>query len=265
MVSADLCGNGLAAGKFRNIVYNKCMILSIVVPARNEEQNIEWMLKQLHDNLTEVDHEIILSDDASTDKTREIAAKYAKVIPHVTATKRTIAANRNNGAKAARGEYLVFVDADIFVPEPNHFFKKLLADFAAHPDLTGATVKIEILPEQASRWDRIILWIINAVRRIDNNWFHDGIASGEFQMIKRDVFEKLHGYNEFLPIAEDIELFERLAKTGRTYFDWDLKVYTINRRSKQLGWEKLLWLWGVNYAYMKVLKRSYSKEWPPKS
>lgn len=241
------------------------MKLSIVIPARNEEKNIEWMLKELHDNLTEVDHEIILSDDASTDKTREIAAKYATVVPHITDKKRTIAANRNNGAKSAQGEYLVFVDADIFVPNPNHFFKTLLADFAAIPNLVAATVKIEILPEQASFWDRLILWIVNAVRRIDNNWRHKGIASGEFQMMKRDVFEKLHGYNEFLPIAEDLELFERLSKMGRTYFDWNLKVYTINRRSKDLGWDKLLWLWGVNYVYMKVLKRSYSKEWPPKS
>ena len=241
------------------------MTLSIVVPARNEEKNIEWMLKQLHDHLTEVDHEIILSDDASTDKTREIAAKYAKVVPHVTDKKRTIAANRNNGARAAKGEYIAFIDADIFVPEPNRFFKKLLADFAATPNLVGATVKIEILPEEATFWDRLILWIINAVRRIDNNVLHNGMASGEFQMMKRAAFEQSHGYNEFLPIAEDLELFERLSKLGRTYFDWDLKVYTINRRSKELGWEKLLWLWGVNYVYMKVLKRSYSKEWPPRA
>ncbi len=241
------------------------MTLSIVVPARNEEKNIEWMLKQLHDKLTDVDHEIILSDDASTDKTREIAARYATVVPHITDKKRTIAANRNSGAKAAHGDYIAFVDADIFVPDPNRFFKKLLSDFASRPNVVGATVKIEILPDQASFWDRLILWIINAVRRIDNNVFHNGMASGEFQMIRRDVFEKLHGYNEFLPIAEDLELFERLSKVGRTYFDWDLKVYTINRRAKQLGWEKLLWLWGVNYVYMKFLKRSYSTEWPPRS
>ena len=245
--------------------YNKGMTLSIVVPVRNEERNIEWMLKQLHDNLAGIDHEIIVSDDASTDKTREIAAKYAKVVPHITDVRRTIAANRNNGAKAATGEYLAFVDADIFVPDPSHFFKTLLADFAARPDLMGATVKLEILPEEASRWDRVILWIINAARRIDNNWLHSGVASGEFQMMKRITFEKIHGYNEFLPIAEDIELFERLAKLGWTYLDWNLKVYTINRRSKQLGWEKLLWLWGVNYFYMKILKRSYSTEWPPRA
>jgi glycosyltransferase involved in cell wall biosynthesis len=250
-------------GNFPDIVYNSGMTLSIVVPARNEEKNIEWMLKQLHDNLTEIDHEIILSDDASTDMTREIAAKYAKVVPHIFQGKSTIAANRNNGARAATGDYIAFIDADIFVVEPNHFFKTLLADFAAIPNLVGATVKIEILPEQASMWDRLILWIANEIRRMDNNTLHKGIASGEFQMIKRAVFEKLHGYNEFLPIAEDLELFERLSKEGRTYFDWGLKVYTINRRSKELGWERLLWLWGVNYIYMKFLKRSYSKEWPP--
>jgi glycosyltransferase involved in cell wall biosynthesis len=241
------------------------MKLSIVVPARNEEKNIEWMLKQLHDHLGGIEYEIILSDDGSTDKTREIAAKYATVVPHVTNVKRTIAANRNNGAKVAHGEFLAFVDADIFVPEPEHFFKTLLAQFAARPDLMGATVKIVILPEEASFWDKSILWCVNAVRFIDNNWRHVGIASGEFQMMRRSAFEKIHGYNEFLPIAEDIELFERLAKLGRTYFAWDLTVYTINRRSKELGWDRLLWLWGVNYFYMRVLKRSYSKEWPPKA
>jgi len=241
------------------------MKLSIVVPVRNEEKNIEWMLKELHDNLKSVEHEIIVSDDASTDRTREIAAKYATVVPHITDVKRTIAANRNNGAKVARGEYIAFIDADIFVPEPDRFFKILLADFADRPNLTGATVKIEILPEEASFWDKLILWIVNAVRLIDNNWRHKGMASGEFQMVRRDAFEKLHGYNEFLPIAEDLEFFGRLADIGRTYFEWNLRVYTINRRSRELGWNRLLWLWGVNYLYMKVLHRSYSKEWPPKS
>ena len=241
------------------------MKLSIVIPARNEEKSIEWMLKQLHDHLGGIEHEIILSDDASTDKTREIAAKYATVVPHVTDKKRTIAANRNNGARAARGDYLAFVDADIFVPDPDHFFKTLFADFATHPGLTGATVKIEILPEEASFWDKLILWIVNAVRLIDNNWRHKGMASGEFQIVTRAAFEKLGGYNEFLPIAEDLEFFGRVAGLGSTYFDWNLKVYTINRRSRELGWSRLLWLWGVNYIYMKMLHRSYSKEWPPKA
>ncbi len=241
------------------------MKLSIVIPARNEEKSIGWVLKQIHDNLTEVEHEIIVTDDASTDKTREIAAKYAKVVRHITEGKSTIAANRNFGAKSATGEYLAFVDSDIFVPDPNNFFKKLFADFAAIPGLVGATVKIEILPEEASIWDRMILTVINFFRLMDNNWWHNGAASGEFQIMKRKAFEELHGFKEYLPVAEDNDLFARLSKIGRTYVDWGLKVYTINRRSKQLGWEKLLWLWFVNYFYMKFLNRSYNKEWPPKS
>ncbi len=241
------------------------MLLSIIVPAKNEEKTIGQTLKQLHDNLTGIEHEIILTDDESTDRTREIAAHYATVTVHKNVPgRRTIAANRNHGASVARGNYFAFIDADIFVPDPEHFFKKLLADFAEHPTVVAITVKIEIMPEEASWVDRTILFIVNFMRWWDNNIWHNGSASGEFQMIKREAFEQLHGYNERMPIAEDNELFSRLAGIGRTRVDWDLVVYTHNRRQRQVGWSRLMWLWLINYLYMKILKRSYSKEWPPK-
>ncbi len=236
------------------------MKLSIIVPTLNEEKVLPRALAQIHDNLTAFEHEIIVTDDGSKDRTIEIAKQYGRVV-FDPSPKRTIASNRNNGARAAGGEFLVFVDADMFIPEPHRFFRTLLGDFAADPQLLGATVRIGVLPEVATFSDRAIMAITNRVQWFNNNVIHSGSASGEFQMIKRSAFEALRGYQEQLAVAEDNDMFLRLAKVGRTKIDMRLTAYNTGRRAHEMGWPRVLWDWGVNYLYVRVFNRSYSKKW----
>src|SRR3989344_1320656 len=172
------------------------MTLSIIIPTFNEEEIIEKNIKEIRDNLNEVNYEIIVTDDQSSDKTVEIAKKYARVI--INSRKGTIGTNRNNGAKIATGKYLAFLDADMFVPEPNKFFKTLIDDFSRNKNLVAATVKIKILPEEATIMDNIVMSVINFLQWLNNNVFRGGGASGEFQMIPRDLFIKVNGYREDL-------------------------------------------------------------------
>src|ERR1700747_523390 len=87
-------------------------MISFIVPAYNEEHELSSTLDAIHAAASEANqpYEIVVVDDASTDATAEIAlGAGAKVIP---IDRRQIAASRNAGGRAARGEYLFFIDAD---------------------------------------------------------------------------------------------------------------------------------------------------------
>ena len=92
-------------------------MISFIVPAYNEEQCLLETIDALHQAglaLGEA-YEVLVADDGSTDKTAAIAVRHGAAIVSVAC--RQIAATRNAGAKAATGDYLIFVDADTVVNE----------------------------------------------------------------------------------------------------------------------------------------------------
>src|SRR5579862_4319510 len=92
-------------------------MVSFIVPEYNEERLIGETLDAIHAAARGLGepYEVIVVDDASTDRTAEVAAcKGARVIP---VSHRQIAATRNAGAKHARGDILIFVDADTLATE----------------------------------------------------------------------------------------------------------------------------------------------------
>jgi glycosyltransferase involved in cell wall biosynthesis len=235
------------------------MLLSIIVPTLNEELAIEKTVKEIRDNLTAYDYELIVADSESDDRTAEIARKYAKVV--VTKRHRTIGWNRNQGAAAAHGDYLVFIDADVFVPDPNHFFKIVVDDFTADPKLVGITTQLRVFPKDETWLDAIAFGITNLRHQRRNNVLHVGSASGEIEMIRRTAFEQLQGFQEHLAAAEDEDMFVRLAGIGRTFMEWRLIVYHTGRRAHEVGWPRLWFEWFMNSYYVKHFNRSYNHEW----
>ena len=100
--------------------------LSIIVVTLNEESVIKDTITSLK-SLT-IPHEIIVSDGKSTDKTAEIAKQYAdKVVVYSGIPRQTIAMGRNDGAAAATGEFLVFLDADSRILHTDEFFNEALS------------------------------------------------------------------------------------------------------------------------------------------
>jgi glycosyltransferase involved in cell wall biosynthesis len=92
------------------------MDFSVIVPALNEEIYIEACLKSIsRQTLPRNSYEIIVSDGGSNDRTVEIARKYADMV--IVSKKRGIWWGRNQGAKFAKGKYLVFIDADTTIKE----------------------------------------------------------------------------------------------------------------------------------------------------
>jgi glycosyltransferase involved in cell wall biosynthesis len=235
-------------------------MLSIIIPTLNEEKILEKTLKALAP--LAIEHEIIVSDGGSTDKTVAIAEKYSRqVIKNIPGQKQNIAIGRNLGAKAASGEFLVFLDADVQIPDINNFFQKALYLFNKEKKLTGLTVFLKVFPEHATLADKFFFQLVNFIHYIANNWLKWGSASGEFQLIRASAFKMVNGYDENLVVGEDNKIFSKLAKIGITRVETGLHVLHTCRRAHKTGWAKLLYLWLINNLWNQLFKHSFSKEW----
>jgi len=239
-------------------------MISFIIPTKNEEKAIQKTLKHIRDNFHLVPYEIIVSDDDSTDQTVKEAAGLADlVLTHTHIDGDTISANRNRGAAKAQYPYLVFLDSDAFIPQLDYFFRKAISCFEQDPKLVALTVNLRVTPEIATLADRFFFGCVDLTFLIGNNLLGIGGASGKFQMIKKSIFEKIGGYNEKLVVAEDNEIFWRLARVGKTRIEPTLTAYHGGRRVHALGWPRVLWSWTKNLLSAIVFKKSVDKEWKP--
>ncbi|MDE2030847.1 MAG: glycosyltransferase [Patescibacteria group bacterium] len=235
-------------------------MISFIIPTKNEEKIIEKTLKCLSGYSGP--HEIILGDGNSTDNTISIAKKYTNLIASHQGTNRpTIASGRNDGASLAHGEYLLFLDADMFIYDIDSFFEKALACFTKDPDMVAMTVRLQLFPEMATRADNAVFGFMNFLHRVYNNYLHTGASPGEFQMIRTEAFKKVGGFNPTLVAGEDYDMFRRLRKIGRTYFNNHLTAFHTGRRAHVVGWPKLLTQWFMNNISATFFKKAASDEW----
>ena len=148
------------------------------------------------------EYEILVVDDASDDRTAEIARTHgARVISvHL----RQIAAVRNAGAKEAAGDRFVFLDADTVLPEPT-----LRAALAALDEgAVGGGARV-VFDESLSLAHRILVaGILIPMRAL--KW-----AAGCFIFCRRDAFEGVGGFDEAYYASEEIHLSRALKRQGR--------------------------------------------------
>ncbi|MDE2071504.1 MAG: glycosyltransferase [Patescibacteria group bacterium] len=238
-------------------------MLSFVVPTYFEGKALERTLRGVK-SLTIEPFELIVSDGGSKDETLDIARRYAdRVCEWHETFRQTIAMARNIGATQAKGEFLVFMDADVVIPDMNTFFQRGLKHFAEDPKLGFLTVQYRIYPEEEHVADKFFFFLNNAAMVVQNNWLHRGASQGDFQMVRKSVFEQVGGYNEKLVATEDMDLALRVSRVARTHCDFSLTMYQSARRIRKMGWLKLLWTWNINYVYYLVRGKVNSSIWEP--
>ncbi len=238
------------------------MKISIIVPVYNGEKTIERCLDSVL-NQTKKPDEIIVVDDGSGDKTKYIVKKFRNVILLEQEHKGPASA-RNLGAKKAKGEILLFTDADC-IPDKNWvsemtkpFEKKEIAGVQGRyetkqKDLIARFIQLEI----EDRYDRM-----RTFEAID---FIGSYSAG----YRKRVFLKFKGFDESFPIAsgEDPELSFKLSKAGHkmifnnkaiVYHD---HVYTLLEYLKQKFWRAY---WRV-LLYRKHPKKIKSESYTPQT
>jgi glycosyltransferase involved in cell wall biosynthesis len=182
--------------------------ISIVIPAFNEERLLGQSLAQIKSAATAFtkrswEVELIVCDNNSTDRTTEIARAAGAIV--VFEPINQIARARNCGALAARGDWLVFVDAD------SHPSAELFADVAdqilsGHCLAGGATIQIDTRDRTA----RAVTWLWNCASRLRK------LMAGSFIFCDASAFRKIGGFSDKLFAAEEIEFTQRLRKLARS-------------------------------------------------
>lgn len=216
--------------------------VSVIVPTYMEEKYIGKTLKSVK-NQNYKNFEIIVVDSSSSDKTVKIAKKYADKI--IVTKKRGVARARNIGAKKAKGEILIFLDADTSLKED--FLDNILRKFIKN-DVIGVVPKITCKNKKS----KILFDLENKGVKL-SILIDYPMVPATCVCYKKKVFQKVGGFNEDYITSEDIDLSIRTRHFGRFIYASKNKVETSDRRVKT-GRRKMFRFWLFN-----VLKTLYSK------
>ncbi len=180
------------------------MMISFIIPAFNEQDFIPATIEQLHRSAKAVGepYEIIVVADGCTDTTAETARNLDALVHEVQL--RHISAVRNAGAKVAKGDLFVFVDADTLIPEAT-----LAAALAAHAAGAIGGGARTIVYGALSKPARLLLLVMSRIL------FWLRLTLGGFLWMDRASFESVGGFDERYFAAEDIVMCKALKKLGR--------------------------------------------------
>lgn len=238
------------------------MKYSIIIPTLNEEKLLPQLLEQLSEEipLKENDYEIIISDGGSKDGTQEIAERYGcNFIKHESPIKENISSGRNKGGNRAQGEWLVFLNADVRLANVKMFFN-FLEEKVYPSTLYAIGGHVKVFPEEEVFSDRLYHGFYYYYFHI-LNFLGMGTGRGECQVIRKDIFNKVSGYDEKLAAGEDFDLFKRIKKIGNILLTDELLVYESPRRFRRFGYFTVSMMWLKNSSSIVLRKKSISREW----
>jgi glycosyltransferase involved in cell wall biosynthesis len=181
--------------------------VSFVVPAHNEQNYLPATLEQLNRIAAKllVDFEVIVVNDASTDSTSQIASESGARVIDVDL--RNIGAVRNAGAKEARFDWIVFVDADTIVPE-----KTLLGSLKAlSKGAVGGGAFVSLDQIQPIGWLKMgLYYAVSLLWQTCGRW-----AAGCYMFCRKDAFEFFGGFDEQYFAAEELFFSVELKRLGK--------------------------------------------------
>ena len=247
--------------------------VTVIIPARNEEENIGACLASLVSQ-EGVSFEIIVVNDASMDRTREIASSFAGEKAGVNVGVKVIDApplppgwiGKNNavaaGARVAVGEWLLFTDADT-VHQPGS-----LARAIAEAEQRGAAL-LSYSPEQkvGSFWEKAVMPLVFSDLAahfepavVSNPASPIAAANGQYLLISREAYDAVGGHAAISgSLLEDVQLARNVKSSGRAIFfryGADAVSTRMYRNFAQLreGWTKNLALLFPDSARLATLR-----------
>ncbi|HEY6467175.1 MAG TPA: glycosyltransferase [Candidatus Acidoferrales bacterium] len=228
------------------------MLISVIIPAFNEESYLPQTLARLQDTISACARsvEVLLVDNESTDRTAEIARSFGATV--VLERVHNIGRVRNTGAKVSRGDVLVFIDADTVVPP--HFLSRV-ADTMARSACLGGSAGLVHRP--ASKLLRAYLEVWRCLGTTL------GMAQGAAQFCQRSAFSALNGYDESQFMGEDVDFYWRLKKFskkmgGYLVFLKDVKVVPSPRRFDNSPiWRTLVWTNPLFVAFFRKTRSAW--------
>lgn len=214
------------------------ILVSIIITTKNEEKNIETCIQSINSQ-TFKNTQILIIDNNSTDKTKELALKYTKQV-FTYGPERS--AQRNFGVEKSLGKYILYLDADmILAPEVISECVSLCEE-----NNFGALYIPEIITGLG-------FWI--KVRAFERS-FYDATVIDCVRFINKDLFNKVGGFNLSLTGPEDWDFdkkIRQIAKTGicqahllHNEWHFDTAKYLNKKDYYAKSMEKYISIWGKN-------------------
>ncbi len=204
-------------------------MLSIVIPTLNEEKCLPLLLeslkKQNFDRGESSVYEIIVADAGSEDKTVEMAKDYGcRIVKGGMPSK-----GKNEGAKAAKRDLILFVDADIVLPE--NFLEKAFSEFKKR----NLDVASFYLGSQNKNHNILFDFLYNFPSRITEKILPQAM---NIILVRQKAHQQIGGFDEEIKLGEELDYIRKIARIGRFGVLKSVKALASSRRYQQDGWIK---------------------------
>lgn len=203
--------------------------ISVIIPAHNEEaylgRTLDCLKRQMYPHM-----EVIVVANGCTDSTAQVARGGCDRL--IVLSQKSLGVARNLGARMAKGDILLFLDADTML-SPSAL-RKIAREF--RPEHAAGTVKGN--PDDPALGYRMVYLLKNTVHKLR---LHPG-SSGVI-LCWREHFLKCGGFDEGLEVRENSELMRRLLQFGRYKYVRAAEATTSMRRYEQKGIGRMIWLW----------------------
>ena len=230
------------------------MNISLIIPAYNEEKFIGTCLRAALKNAPRNLEEIIVVNNASTDKTAEVASSFPKVRV-VYEPKKGLTSARQRGFKEAKGDLLAYIDADTIMP--SHWFDILNREFDKDNSIICLSGPYHYYDYSPPKWQKELINKSYDVYKLTKVL----VIGGNF-VVKRKALEKIGGFDESISFyGEDTDLAVRINKVGKILFLKEFYMNTSGRRFLEEGFPKVATTYALNYFWEVTFKKPLNKKY----
>jgi glycosyltransferase involved in cell wall biosynthesis len=237
--------------------------ISVVVAAHDEEQTLPTCIDSLRKNSGSF--EIIVVDNNSRDRTAEVAAQLgARVVQ--CGTPGAVHA-KSAGVEAAAAPIVAVLDADSTCPPD--WLEKIALSFSQSPELVGLSGPARY--RNPRPWVRAVMWLWFGWWKFWQRVFGNALyATGTNVAFRKSAYEEAGGFDRNILVGGDeVGLFRKLRRVGRTRYTDELWVETDARRTEIGFWRFFLSTvmlhYVFNYTFYRITGRSLLKRYQPGS
>lgn len=230
----------------------KFIDLSIVIPTLNEEFFIGFLLDSIA-HQTIQPKEIVVVDAYSKDKTINQVKSRNKKLPQLKffqIPKFTISRQRNFGSKQTTAGHLLFLDADTQLRGED-----TLKEYLEQIKKKGCDLAIATNKSATGYWkDRVFFKVMDLTFKISKPIWP--MAVGINMYFKREVFDRIGGFDEDIAVGEDFEIVHRLVKNkGKFSIISNPKIYTSPRRFEKEG--RIRFAFKTTRAFFRIVRKGF--------
>ncbi len=238
------------------------MRLSFVIPAYNEESYLPACLESILGQTGRLGNqvEIVVVNNASSDRTREVALSYPGVVV-VDEMRKGLPWARQAGFLASTGELIANVDADSRLTPG--WVAKVLAEFERLPEMvafSGPVIYYDL--KRSERFSVQIFYLIAFSIYVLNRYVLRAgsmVQGGNF-VLRRAALESIGGFNTDIAFyGEDTDVARRLNRVGKVVFTFQLKMFSSARRLKSEGMLRIGVRYTMNYFWTTFRKRPFTE------